>query len=121
MNTICTKHLIYSLLLKTPEMQKQEKKKKSQHIIARHGDNPCGKVSYSPATTRRALLEDEASALNDSVRPSSLTVFSHKSRPGSKANSPEHSQTRDFNFPKNRAIGRVEHNFPLQENSIRRQ
>ena len=79
MNTICTKHLIYSLLLKTSEMQKQEKKKIPTHYTKTWG-HPCGKVGYSPATTRRALLEDEASALNDSVRPSSLTLclFSQK-------------------------------------------
>lgn len=96
----------------------REKKKILTHYSKTWG-HPCGRVSYSPATTGRALLRDGASALNDSVRPSSLTPCLLS--PSSKANSPKHSQTRNFNFQKNKAIWRVEHNFPQQENSIRRQ
>ena len=59
---------------------KTRKKKKIPTHYTKTWGHPCGKVGYSPATTRRALLEDEASALNDSVRPSSLTLclFSQK-------------------------------------------
>jgi len=47
-NTTRTKHLIYSLLLETPEMQKQEKKIPTHYSIARHGDTHVAGQAIHP-------------------------------------------------------------------------